>query len=291
MHRLSTWFDILILSVWLFVRTDFLRVSLFLLQHWSYLLLGALKKFVNLALSLVLNWVISSLGAWRVHWELPSRTRPRFVCDLNSWLWSTWASTWCSNLLHFPLDLSLKISTLNILILNLLFLHSVYKHPIVSIFFTSSLVVVALWSFLWNMFLKVLVQVELMRITFSLRVKEALLWLLLVFPVRLFLTAIFFPSFLLLMLLFHLVFFLDLLNLALVLFKILLMVVFVWANVWISWVFPSLIKCISCFLLLLTFEILCCLAVKVIFFRRLWLSSGWCWYEIVNLPLVASIGA
>ena len=80
-------------------------------HHWCNLIGWTLSKLVDLALTLVLNWIISSLGATWVHGLLV-----RWVpCNLNTWLRTTWASAWGSHFSSIALLSMLDIFGLNIL--------------------------------------------------------------------------------------------------------------------------------------------------------------------------------
>ena len=115
-------------------------------HHWCYLVSGTLSKLVDLALTLVLNWIISSLSAAWVHGLLIRG----ISSNLNTWLWPTWASTRGSYFSSIALMRMLDIFGLNILqIQNLLFLLAINYYIKTFAIRLSSLLVVAFRSLFW----------------------------------------------------------------------------------------------------------------------------------------------
>ena len=265
-YVLITWVIVVdfALAKWVFVWADLFLVHVFAFEHWSYLLLRTLQKLVYLTLSLMLNWVIPPLNTRWIYRELPTWARSTLVGNLNPWLWSAWAWTWCSNLLNFTFDFTLEISTLNVFILNVTLICCI-KSCILSKIVVSSLIIVTLWSLLWDVLILIKTKL-LMRVSISIRIEKTVLWLLLLS--KWMVIIVFLPSLLSLVLLVHkLLFLLKLFYLTLVLFKVLSLVVLTWAHIWIGWVLSSLMKGVCLLFRVLFFlEGVRCLISEIIFF-------------------------
>jgi len=80
------------------VTSGKLLVLFLITHHGGNLFLGTLKEFINLALPLVLNRVVSSLDSRLVHWYLPSVWIFVTSSNLNSRLGASWSWAWSSYL-------------------------------------------------------------------------------------------------------------------------------------------------------------------------------------------------
>ena len=88
----------------------------FVAHHLLDLITWWLEEFIYLWLTLVLDWVVSSLSSTLTY---RNRTTSRIVTllaiRLDSWLWSIWPSTWCSYFILFTFVSVFDIFALDIL--------------------------------------------------------------------------------------------------------------------------------------------------------------------------------
>jgi hypothetical protein len=105
------------------IRSIEVWILLFLIHKSSNLLLRTLEEFVYLALSLMLDWIISSLDSWWIYRVVSSSTACAFctTSHLNTRLRSRWAWRRCSNLSLVTLLGILHILALNIFRLFIIF--------------------------------------------------------------------------------------------------------------------------------------------------------------------------
>lgn len=146
-------FDLNVLFLWAHIL---IWIRLFVFEYICYLLLGALQEFIDLTLSLMLNWVISLwLTTSSTTWSLMTRAillTEWSSSDLNPWLTHVWASAWSSHFLVLALVVHFDVLTLNVfyhLILTILItILWICKVKLTVFLVTVSCKVVRLWPWL-----------------------------------------------------------------------------------------------------------------------------------------------